>query len=228
MPVEITYFGHSAFQLKTSAHTLLIDPFLNDNPLTDVLAEDLKPDVILLTHGHGDHVGDTVEIAQRTNALVIANFEISNWLTKQGVKNTHAMHIGGEHEFDFGKVKLTIAHHGSQLPDGSDGGNPTGIIVKTEDRVIYFAGDTGLFYDMNLIADEGLDVAVLPIGDNFTMGPADSIRATEFLRAPTVIPCHYNTWPIIEQDTAAWSEEILSQTESEPKVLKSGESWTVN
>ncbi|MCA8990094.1 MAG: metal-dependent hydrolase [Planctomycetaceae bacterium] len=227
MSLELTYFGHSAFQIRSGKHVLLIDPFLNDNPLCNTMAQDVDPTAILLTHGHGDHVGDTLEIARRTNCLVIANFEISNWLQAQGVKHVHSMHLGGEHEFEFGKVKLTLAHHGSQLPDGSYGGNPAGLLLKLEDRVIYHAGDTALFLDMQLIADENLDLAILPIGDNYTMGPADSVRAIDFLRAPTVIPCHYNTWPVIAQDARKWAEMVRAETESEPVVLNSGDVWTL-
>ena len=212
----------------TAGKTLLFDPFFTGNPVASVAADAVNPDVILLTHGHGDHVGDVVEIAKRTGALVISNFEIEAWLQKQGVENTHSMHIGGAHKFDFGTVKLTQAFHGSMLPDGSNGGNPAGIVVRLEDGVIYHAGDTGLFSDMQLIAEESLDVAILPIGDNYTMGPEDSIRATQFLSVPNVIPCHFNTRPLIEQDADGWAKLIRENTEAEPVVLKPGEAWTLD
>lgn len=227
MPVRIKYLGHSCFEIESAGSTLLIDPFLNDNSLIELSADDVNPDVILLTHGHGDHVGDVVSIAKRTGALVISNFEIEGWLQKQGVEKTHSMHLGGAHQFEFGTVKLTLAHHGSMLPDGSNGGNPAGLLLKLPDAVIYHAGDTALFSDMRLIGDESLDVAILPIGDNYTMGPEDSIRAIEFLQTPNVIPCHYNTWPIIAQNPQAWAEAVRAQTEAEPIVLAPGASWTL-
>ena len=223
MTTKITWLGHSSFQMETSGKSILIDPFFEGNPVAQVSADDVNADVIIVTHGHGDHVGDTVSIASRTGALVISNFEIVTWLQSQGIENAHPMHIGGSHEFDFGTVKLTIAHHGSSLPDGSNGGNPTGVIIKTTDGNVYFAGDTGLFSDMNLIAEESLAAAIIPVGDNFTMGPDDSIKATLFLQPRTVIPCHYNTWPLIEQDMDDWSRRIVAQTSAQPAVLQIGE-----
>ena len=223
MTTKITWLGHSSFQMETSGKSILIDPFFEGNPVAQVSADDVNADVIIVTHGHGDHVGDTVSIASRTGALVISNFEIITWLQNQGIENAHPMHIGGSHEFDFGTVKLTIAHHGSSLPDGSNGGNPTGVIIKTTDGNVYFAGDTGLFSDMNLIAEESLAAAIIPVGDNFTMGPDDSIKATLFLQPRTVIPCHYNTWPLIEQDMDDWSRRIVAQTSAHPAVLQIGE-----
>lgn len=206
---------------------MLIDPFLSGNPSASVSADEVAADAILVTHGHEDHVADVEAIAKRTGALVVSNFEIVSWFQARGVENAHPMHIGGQHSFDFGTVKLTIAHHGSALPDGSNGGNPTGVILKSEDGNIYHAGDTGLFSDMQLIGDEGLAVAILPIGDNFTMGPADSVRAVQFLNPATVIPAHYNTWPLIEQDAEAWAAAVKSETGAAPAVLAPGESLTL-
>ncbi len=223
----IKFLGHSCFEIQSAGVTLLIDPFLTGNPQAVVSAAEVNPDVILLTHGHGDHVGDVVEIAKRTDALVICNYEIELWLQKQGVERTHSMQHGGAYRFDFGTVKLTLAFHGSVLPDGSNGGNPAGLLLKLPEGVVYHAGDTALFSDMQLLADAAIDVAILPIGDNYTMGPEDSIKAVEFLQVPNVIPCHYNTFPVIEQDTAAWAEQIRTQTEAEPIVLQPGESWTL-
>ena len=225
MTTKITWLGHSSFQVETGGKFILIDPFFEGNPVAQASANEVAADVIIVTHGHGDHVGDTVSIAKRTAALVISNFEIVTWLQNQGVENAHAMHIGGSHAFDFATVKLTIAHHGSSLPDGSNGGSPTGVILRTADGNVYFAGDTGLFSDMKLIGEEGLAVAVIPVGDNFTMGPDDSIKATRFLQPQTVIPCHYNTWPLIEQDMDEWSEQIAAETSAQPAVLKIGESF---
>ena len=222
---KFTWYGHATLGLETDGHKVLIDPFFTGNPVASTTAEAVDADFILVSHGHGDHVGDTVSIAKRTGALVISNFEIVTWLQNQGVENAHPMHIGGSHAFDFATVKLTIAHHGPSLPDGSNGGSPTGVILRTADGNVYFAGDTGLFSDMKLIGEEGLAVAVIPVGDNFTMGPDDSIKATRFLQPQTVIPCHYNTWPLIEQDMDEWSEQIAAETSAQPAVLKIGESF---
>jgi len=227
MATSITALGHAAFLVETNGHTILVDPFLTGNPLATASADSIAADAIFVTHGHSDHVGDTIDIAKRTNALVISNYEIVSWLQEQGVPHAHPMHIGGSHAFDFGTVKLTIAHHGSALPDGSNGGNPTGIILKTTDGNIYFAGDTGLFLDMQLIGEENLAVAVLPIGDNFTMGPDDAVRATKFLKPKVVIPHHYDTWPLIAQDTAAWAARTSADTTAQPVVLGVGESYTL-
>lgn len=223
----LTALGHSCFQIETGDHTILIDPFLTDNPQATVKPDDVNPDFIVISHGHGDHVGDAVDIAKRTGAQVIANFEIVNWLGNQGVENSHPQHLGGGFTHPFGHLKLTIAHHGSGLPDGSYGGNPAGLLFTIEGKKIYHAGDTGLFYDMKLIGDAGIDVALLPIGDNFTMGPEDSLKAIEFLSPKQVIPMHYNTWPPIEQDVDAWAEAVKSQTSAEPVVLAANESLEI-
>jgi len=224
MGTKITWLGHSTYQIETAGKTILLDPFFTGNPSASISANAAVADVIIVSHGHGDHVGDTVEIAKRTNALVIANYEIIDWMGKQGIENVHPQHIGGAHQYDFGIVKLTIAHHGSMLPDGSNGGSPCGILLKLEEGTIYFAADTGLFYDMTLIGEEGIDLAILPIGDNFTMGPDDSVKATNMIAPKQVIPMHYNTWPLIEQDAVAWAEQIRKQTTAEPVVLEPGES----
>ncbi|QDT45363.1 metal-dependent hydrolase [Gimesia alba] len=224
MATKITWLGHSTYQIETAGKTILLDPFLTGNPSAAISANEATADAIIVSHGHGDHVGDTVEIAKRTNALVIANFEIIDWMGKQGVKNVHPQHIGGAHQYEFGTVKLTIAHHGSMLPDGSNGGSPCGILLKLNDGTIYFAADTGLFYDMTLIGEEGVDLAILPIGDNFTMGPEDAVRATKLIAPKRVMPMHYNTWPLIEQDATAWAEQIRAQTTAEPIVLEPGDS----
>ena len=227
MPTTITWLGHSAFEIVSGETRILIDPCLTDNPVASTTAEELAPDVIIVTHGHGDHVGDTVAISKRTGALVIANFEISVWLQQQGLDNVHAQHIGGAHEFEFGTVKLTVAHHGSMLPDGSNGGNPCGVILQLPGGTIYHAGDTGLFSDMQLIGKTGLDVAIVPIGDNFTMGPEDSVKAIEFLEPKHALPCHYNTWPLIQQDPDAWAKSVAAETSAKPTVLQPGETFTL-
>ena len=227
MATNITWLGHSTFQIETAGKTILLDPFFTGNPSATLDAASAEADAIIVSHGHGDHVGDTVDIAKRTGALVIANFEIIDWMGKQGVENVHPQHIGGAHQYDFGTVKLTIAHHGSMLPDGSNGGSPCGILLKLDGGTIYFAADTGLFYDMKLIGEEGIDLAILPIGDNFTMGPADSVKATKLIQPKRVMPMHFNTWPLIEQDVSAWASQIQEQTSAEPVVLQPGESCSL-
>jgi len=223
--VRITYHSHACFGIDAGGTHLLIDPFLTGNPLTDVSAEQVAADYILVSHGHGDHVGDTVAIAQRTGATTISNFEIQSWLQAQGVESTHPLHIGGGFDFPFGRVKLTIAHHGSMLPDGSYGGNPAGFLLSLEGKKIYHACDTGLFYDMKLIGEEGLDLAILPIGDNFTMGPDDALRAVKFLAPKVVIPIHYDTFDVIKQDPHAFAGRVETETSAQCVVLKAGETY---
>lgn len=227
MSTTITFLGHGAFQVHTAGKTILIDPFLTGNPLASVSADSVQADYIVVSHGHGDHVGDTVAIAKRTNCLVITNYEIATWLKQQGVERTHDMNTGGSYKFDFGTIKLTMAHHGSMLPDGSYGGCATGVLLKTDDGNIYHACDTALFSDMKLIGDEGLKVAILPIGDNYTMGPDDAILAVGLLHPEYVIPGHYNTFPVIQQDVEAWSSQVKTGTSAKPVVLRPGQSFSL-
>ena len=227
MPLNITWLGHACFSVDTGEHHLLIDPFLNDNPAAPIKADAAQADFILLTHGHFDHVADAVPIAQRTGAHVLANFEVSEWIKKQGVAagKVVGMNPGGAVAQPFGRMKLTIAHHSSSMPDGSYGGVPCGILLELAGKRLYFAGDTALFLDMKLIGMGGLDLAVLPIGDLYTMGPEDSVEAVKFLAPKRVAPCHYNTWPDIEQDAEAWAASVKRQTAADPVVLKPGESF---
>jgi L-ascorbate metabolism protein UlaG (beta-lactamase superfamily) len=222
MTIRLTWYGHSAFRVDIGHHRILIDPFLTGNALASVSADEVDADYILITHGHGDHVGDAISIAQRTGALVISNFEICNWLQAQGVENTHPQHVGGGYPHPFGYLKLTIAHHGSSLPDGSCGGNPAGLLLTSEEKKLYFAGDTGLFYSMRLIGEEGIDLAILPIGDNFTMGPDDALRAVKLIAPHVVMPIHYDTFEVIQQDPHAWAERVREETSSQGVVLEPG------
>lgn len=220
----LTWYGHATLGLETDGHKLLIDPFFTDNPAASAKADDVEADFILVSHGHGDHVGDAVAIAERTGAQVVSNHEIATWFDKQGVAKTHGQHIGGGFKHPFGYLKLTLALHGSQLPDGSDGGNPAGFLLTTNDgKKIYMAQDTGLFGDMQLIGEEGLEVAVIPIGDNFTMGPDDALRAVKMLQPKTVVPIHYNTFDLLNQDAQAWKQRVEGETATKVVVLKPGE-----
>lgn len=222
MATQLTWLGHGTWSIQTGGHTLLLDPFLDDNPAAPVKASDVEADFILVSHGHADHVSDVVPIAQRTGALVIATFEICEWFGKQGVEKTHAQNIGGAWKHPFGGAKLTIAHHSSTMPDGSPGGDPAGFLLDLPDGKIYFACDTGLFLDMQLIGRAGLDLAVVPIGDNYTMGPDDSLEAIKLLKPKRVAPAHYNTWPPIEQDANAWAGRVKAETDAVPIVLQPG------
>lgn len=224
MGIDVTWCGHATFLLNVGDTKVVIDPFLNENPSSDRKSAEVDADVVLLTHGHFDHVADAAEITNRCQAKLVANYEIATWFTSQhDVADAVGMNLGGWVELPFGRAKMTVAHHSSQLPDGSYGGNPGGFLIEAEGKRLYFAGDTALFSDMSLIADGGLDLAVLPIGDLFTMGPADSIAAAKILNAKHVVPCHYGTWPPIEQDVQAWSERISAETESTPHALSVGE-----
>jgi L-ascorbate metabolism protein UlaG (beta-lactamase superfamily) len=228
MSIKLTFLGHSTFQIETAEHSILVDPFLTGNPQANVSADDVSADFITLTHGHGDHVGDTVAIAKRIGAKVIANFEICEWLGKQGLTNVHPQHIGGGFNHEFGRLKLTTALHGSMLPDGSNGGMPAGLLFTIGDVNIYHAGDTGLFSDMQLIGEAGIDIAILPIGDNFTMGPDDALRAVKFLNPKQVVPCHYNTFGYIEQDANAWAERVGSETSADATVMDVGQTLEIS
>lgn len=225
MGSKLIWYGHAALGLETGGYKLLIDPFFSGNPVASIPAEKAKADFILLSHGHGDHTGDTIAIAKRTGALVITNHEIAGWLDQQGVK-THGQHLGGGYRHPFGYLKLTLALHGSGLPDGSYGGNPAGFLLTTNmGEKIYMACDTGLFGDMRLIGEEGIDLAVLPIGDNFTMGPDDALRAVKLLTPRHAIPVHYNTWDLIAQDPYAWAKRVEEETPTQVHVLKPGQSF---
>lgn len=223
MAVKYTYVGHGTHMLDIDGKKVLIDPFFTSNPSTEVPADSVEVDAILVSHGHFDHVEDLVSIAKRTGAKVISNFEIAAWVQKQGVENAHGQHLGGGFMHEFGHVKLTIAHHGSGLPDGSYGGNPAGLLITAGGKKMYFACDTALFMDMQLYAGD-IDLFVVPIGDNFTMGPADALQAVKWVKPKMVVPCHYNTWPPIVQDGDAFAASVEAETDAKAFALKPGES----
>jgi L-ascorbate metabolism protein UlaG (beta-lactamase superfamily) len=224
MATRLRWLGHACLLLESDGKRVLIDPFLTGNPAAAARPAEMVPDFILVSHGHGDHVGDTVDIALRTGATVISNYEISEWLKTQGVTKVHGQQHGGGFVHDCGRVKLTLAFHGSVLPDGTYGGNPCGFLLDLKDgKKVYDAADTGLFGDMRLIGEEGLDLAIVPIGDNYTMGPDDALRAVKMLQPRKVLPIHYNTWPLIAQDAQAWAQRVRAETQAVPVVLTPGE-----
>jgi L-ascorbate metabolism protein UlaG (beta-lactamase superfamily) len=224
MAIELTWLGHGTWLIETGETRLILDPFLDDNPSAPIKAADVEVDYILVSHGHYDHVSDAAPIANRTGATVITNYEISEWLgAKHSVENRLGMNIGGGVQLPFGHVKMTLAFHSSMLPDGSNGGSPCGFLLTLEDnKKVYFACDTALFEDMKRIGSVGLDLAVVPIGDLFTMGPDDAHQAAQLLQSRRVAPDHYNTWPPIEQDAKRWAQVGRSATHSEPVVVEPG------
>ena len=210
--MTLTYFGHSAFQIETGGTTLLFDPFISDNPHADgvVTPDELDPDVVLLTHAHGDHWGDTPSILDRTGAQLVGNFEITNYAQQElGHENVQPMNTGGAWDFEWGRVIQTYARHSSSFPDGTYGGNPNGYILHLEDTCIYNLGDTAPFAEMEWIGEEhDIDYALVPMGDCFTMGTAGSVRAAEMLGPSTVIPLHYDTFPYIEVNMSDWTDTM--------------------
>lgn len=224
MATRMRWLGHAALHFEHAGTHVLIDPFLTGNPKAAANAGEVPADFILVSHGHGDHIGDTIDIAKRTGATIVANYEIYEWLTKKGLAKVHGMQHGGGFNFPFGRVKLTLAFHGSILPDGSYGGNPCGFLIRFGDgKTVYDAADTGLFGDMKLIGEEGIDLAILPIGDNYTMGPDDAIRAIKMLSPKRVVPIHYDTFDVIKQDAGAWASRVKQETSATPQVMKPGE-----
>ena len=225
--MKLRYFSHSAFQVTTeTGQRILIDPFLDGNPTSPVGAADVQADFILLTHGHGDHLGDTLAIAKRCNSLCICENELANYLSSKGLA-VHNMHIGGAHDFDFGRVKLTQALHGSTTADNECHGSATGLLLYIQDKIIYHMGDTGLFSDLKLIGQMNkIDVLLAPIGDNFTMGIDDAVKACEFVNPRMVIPIHYNTFPVIEVDPKDFKQKVEAKGVS-CQVLGFGQEITV-
>jgi L-ascorbate metabolism protein UlaG (beta-lactamase superfamily) len=199
--MKLRYFSHSAFQLTTdNGIKILVDPFLNDNPTSPVKADEVEANYIVLTHAHGDHLGDAFSIADRCKSTFICVNELAEYCKSKGY-NAHNMHIGGGYNFEFGRIKFTIAHHGSLTPDNFYGGEPAGVIISADGKNVYHTGDTGLFYDMKLIGEmTPIDYMLLPIGDNFTMGITDAVKGAELVSPKVAIPMHYNTFPVIEAD----------------------------
>ena len=209
--MNVKYLGHSVVLIESKGKRLIIDPFISGNPQSPISVKELpKIDYVVVTHGHGDHVGDTVEIAKRDSAIVISNFELCNYLQSKGVQ-THPMHIGGAFTFDIGRIKLTPAFHGSSISEGDQiiyAGMPAGVLIDSDGKKIYHAGDTGLTVEMQLLKDEQVDIAFLPIGGNFVMDERDAIRAVKFILPKKVVPIHYNTWDIIKADVEYFKNEV--------------------
>ncbi|HIU64568.1 MAG TPA: metal-dependent hydrolase [Candidatus Avacidaminococcus intestinavium] len=213
--VKFRYIHHACFILETETDAIIFDPFLDGNP-AGITADDIKVSHVLVSHAHADHIGDAAAIAKHNKALLISTAEIAGWAESNDIK-AHAMHLGGTHLFPFGKVRVTPAFHGS----GIAGGHACGFIVDFYGTTIYFAGDTALFSDMRLLSElENIDYAVLPIGDNFTMGPSDALMAIKLLGVKKVIPIHYNTWPIIAQDPLKFKELAEESTNAKVFIVK--------
>ncbi len=222
--MKFKYYGHSCFAIEVSGKTLLFDPLITGNPLAaNVKLADIKADYILISHAHGDHIGDAVALAQQTGATCISNHEIVVWLQKQGIENGHGMNHGGQWKFDFGVVKYVNAVHSSSFPDGTYGGNPGGFIVDTVEGTFYFAGDTALMSDMKLFGKHyEFDFVVLPLGDNYTMGVEDAVRATKMLRCTEVIGVHFDTFPAIAIDHAK-AKELFKKKNAKLYLPKVGD-----
>lgn len=227
MSTRVRWLGHSCLLFESDGRHVLVDPFLTGNPKAADSADTVPADLILISHGHGDHIGDAVAIAKRTGAPVVANYEIGEWLKEpgQGLTDVHGMQHGGGRLFEgIARVKLTVAFHGSVLPDGTYGGNPCGFLITFPDGTkVYDAADTALFSDMRLIGEEGIDLAILPIGDYYTMGPDDALRAVTMIAPRSVLPIHFNTFDAIAQDGKAWAGRVRRETPAEPVELEPGQ-----
>ena len=229
---EAIFHGHAFVEILYEGKSLLIDPFIKDNPQCEISLEDvLKKDItaIIVTHGHADHVGDTLEIAKNTGCMVIATYELATWFVSQGLENVSKQHIGWEVQYDFGEekwwsVKFTSAVHGWWIEWSDITGLATGVIIRIDNKSLYHAGDTALHQDMKLIGEyEAIDLAFLPIGDRFTMGVKDAVIATSFIKPKIVVPIHYNTRPLIKADATAFAREVMLENLAVPKVLNPGQ-----
>lgn len=224
--MKVVFLGHAGFLIQGST-TIVIDPFLNGNPVSKVKPEDIRANLVLVTHGHGDHLGDAVEIARQSGGTLVSVFEMANYAGRKGAQS-HGMHIGGSRIFNGVKIKLTPAWHGTGFGEGPAEylGTPCGFLITMDGKTIYHSGDTGLFGDMELIGRRHpIDLALLPIGDNFTMGPEDALEAVKMLKPKMVVPMHYNTFPLIEQDPLKFRTEVEAATASKVIVLAPGESF---
>jgi len=223
--MEITWYGHATTGVRSGEQELLIDPFFTGNPVAVTDPDSLNTSFIIVTHGHADHVGDVENIGRRTGAQLVSCPEICGWFAAKGIDNAHEMNVGGSADFPFGRVTFTQAFHSSSLPDGSYGGMPMGVVLTLGGRRIYHAGDTALFSDMRLIGAGGLDLAFLPIGGNFTMGPEEALEAVKLLEPQTVVPIHYGTFPPIEQDAEAFRQLVEQETDARCLVPEPGGSF---
>jgi L-ascorbate metabolism protein UlaG (beta-lactamase superfamily) len=220
--MEIEFLGHAGFLVSEKEHSLVFDPFLSGNPLAMRKPEEIKPRYIFVSHAHPDHLGDTVLIGKKANSVVYTTFELAEQLGKEGL-DVRPGHLGGKQLTDFGSVKLFLAFHGSGIP----GGHACGFVVDVCGKKIYFAGDTALFQDMNQLSKEQIDVALLPIGDLFTMGPEDALEAVKLIKPKYVIPMHFNTLPLIKQDPFQFQRMVESETETKVIVLDPGKTFTL-
>lgn len=221
--LKIRYEGHACFIVSDDKASIIIDPFLTGNPSAKLKPSDVKVSAVLVTHAHGDHLGDAVEIAKNNKAQIVSVYEVVSYCQAKGADG-HPLHIGGGRDFPWGSVKLTIAHHGSTTPEGNPGGNPCGFIIKMGGKTLYHAGDTSLFLDMKLIGEMNkIDLALLPIGGNFTMDVEDAVKAVDFLKPEKVIPMHYNTWDVIKADPNEFKKKVKNK--AEVIILNPGEEY---
>ena len=226
--MRITYYGHSCFLIETEGKKVLFDPFITPNGLAEnIKIDSIKADYILLSHGHQDHMADVEAIYKNTGATLVANFELVSWFADRGVEHNHPMNHGGKMKFDFGTVKMVNAIHSSSLPDGSYGGNPGGFVVQTKEKTFYYAGDTALTLDMQLIGQEfDIDFAFMPIGDNFTMDIHDALKAADFVKTETIIGMHYDTFPYIKLDHNQ-AKNVAANAKKDLKLMEIGETLTL-
>ncbi|MDN5203262.1 metal-dependent hydrolase [Fulvivirgaceae bacterium BMA10] len=226
--MKITFYGHACVEIESNGTKLLFDPFISPNPLASHIDMDaLKADYILISHAHQDHIADVEAIYANTNAKIVSNFEIVSWFQNKGLENAHPMNHGGKWQFDFGTVKMVNAVHTSSFPDGSYGGNPAGFVVKLADSTFYFAGDTALHQDMKQIGEEfAIDVAILPIGDNFTMGIDDAVKCADYVGTDKIFGVHYDTFPYIEIDQSN-AKKVAEKGNKELLLVEIGETLNI-